>query len=220
MIKAVIFDMDGVIVDSEPTYMDVDMLIFKELNINMSKEEKKTYIGKNSFDMWTEICDKYCLKKKFIVKELIEYQRKMYLTNLKSFEKLSIMNGVIDWMKYFSNNDIKMAIASSSPKEIIEFVIDRFKLEDYIETYVDGDSVRKGKPDPEIFLKAVDRLGMKLEECVVIEDSCNGVRAAKSAGIKCIGFKSESSERQDLSMADFIISSYSNESLDKVINLL
>ncbi|WP_432408108.1 HAD family hydrolase [Wukongibacter sp. M2B1] len=220
MIKAVIFDMDGVIVDSEPTYMDIDMLIFKELNIDIDKEEKKTFIGKNSFDMWTEICDKYGLENKYTVKELIKYQRKMYLENLKSSEKLNIMNGVIAWMKYFSDNDIKMVIASSSPKEIIEFVIERFELGDHIEAYVDGDSVRKGKPDPEIFLKAVDELGLKSEECIVIEDSCNGVRAAKAAGIKCIGFKNESSYNQDLSAADFIIASYNDESLDKVINLL
>ncbi|MCT4565831.1 MAG: HAD family phosphatase [Maledivibacter sp.] len=219
MMKAVIFDMDGVIIDSEPIYTEADKKIFEKLSIDMSKEEIESYVGKNSYDMWTEVYEKYGLQGKFSINELVKYQRKMFLEHLNNSEKLSTISGVIDWMQYFKDNGIKMAIASSSSKEIVSFVIDKFKLREYIEIYVDGDSVKKGKPNPDIFLKAASELGIEPNECIVIEDSYNGVRAAKSAGMKCLGFKNLNSGDQDLSLGDNIIHSYSKKNLNKVINL-
>lgn len=219
MIKAVIFDMDGVIIDSEPIYSEVDKKMFKELNININQGEIESYIGKNSFDMWTEISDKYSLKNSFTIQELIDNQRKLFVDALGNSKKLSTIDGVIDWMKHFKNNDVRMIIASSSPGDIINFVIERFQLKDFVEGYIDGDSVKKGKPNPEIFLRAAQKLNVKLEECIVIEDSHNGVKAAKSAGMKCLGFRNKNSGNQDISMADYIFSSYSRENLNRIMNL-
>lgn len=213
--KLIIFDMDGVIVDSEHIYSAIDEEIYKRFNICLSQEKKDSFIGKNSLDIWTEIYNDHSLHNKISLEDLIILQRKMYINSLND---LLMVEGVRDWMKYFKKNNIKMIIASSSPKEIITFVIKKFKLDEYIGGFVHGDEVTIGKPNPEIFIKAASIFNEKPKDCLVIEDSSNGVKAAKAADMKCIGYKNINSGKQDLSKADYICSVFNLESLSEILN--
>ncbi|WDV47172.1 HAD family phosphatase [Clostridiaceae bacterium M8S5] len=214
--KLVIFDMDGVIIDSEHIYSKLDEEIYKELGINVEKAQRESFVGKTSLDVWSDLHKRHSLHDRITVNELILKQRKKYLEGLEK-NGVKMVDGILDWMKYFKDNDITMIIASSSPESVISYVIDKFGLDKYIDGFINGDEVENGKPDPEIFLRAADKFGCGYEECLVIEDSSNGVKAAKMAGMKCIGYKNVNSGNQDLSSADYIFSEFNSENLAKII---
>jgi beta-phosphoglucomutase-like phosphatase (HAD superfamily) len=99
---------------------------------------------------------------------------------------------------------------------VVEYIYQHFGLEKYMEGYVDGNSIENGKPAPDIFLKAAEKLGVKPEECLVIEDSEHGVNGAHQAGAKVVAFNRAQDESQDFSNADLIIEDYSAESLSEI----
>jgi len=207
MIKAVLFDMDGVLIDSELMRLEQLQGIFKSMDIVMSNEEYIKFIGTSSIHMWGAIKDKYKLN--FSLEELINKDRGEYFNYLSSPEtKITPIKGIPEFLKYLLKNNIKMAVASSSPIDVIELIIQSFNFKKYFLALVTGDYVKSSKPEPDIFLYAAEKLGVLPAECVVIEDSSNGVKAAKKAGMKCIGFRNLNSGNQDLSKANIIIDSF------------
>ncbi|RQD74650.1 MAG: HAD family phosphatase [Halanaerobium sp. MSAO_Bac5] len=219
MIKAVIFDMDGVIVNSEAIYEQADKEIFQHYGINLSDEELQNYIGVNLLDIWTDLLSKYQLKDEYSdyeVEDFIEEHVHSHYEVLSESDELNLMPGIKDWFEYFKANNYKMIIASSSYAPIIELIYQKFGLDKYMEGYVDGNSVEKGKPEPEIFLKAAEKLQLKAEECLVIEDSEHGITAANKAGMKSIGFARNTDYNQDLSSADILIKEFNQQNLAKL----
>lgn len=219
MIKAVIFDMDGVIVNSEAIYEQADKEIFQHYGINLSDEELQNYIGVNLLDIWTDLLSKYQLKDEYSdyeVEDFIEEHVHSHYEVLSESDELNLMPGIKDWFEYFKANNYKMIIASSSYAPIIELIYQKFGLDKYMEGYVDGNSVEKGKPEPEIFLKAAEKLQLKAEECLVIEDSEHGITAANKAGMKSIGFARNTDYNQDLSSADILINEFNQQNLAKL----
>ena len=105
-----------------------------------------------------------------------------------------------------------MAVASSSPEIYINQVIDMLGVKEYFQVLCSGENVKNPKPAPDVFLKAAKELGVSPDECLVIEDSTNGCRAAKAAGMVCLGYYNPDSGDQDLSIADGVIADY--EKLD------
>lgn len=207
MLKAVIFDMDGVIIDSEPTHMKLENETYKKLGIEVTGDEHLSFVGSTSHYMWETLKNKYKLTQ--TLEELIEYERTKYFKYLNSDEcEITLIEGVKELIEDLHENGVKLAIASSSPLNVIEAVAKRFQIEKYFEVFVTGDYVKKSKPEPDIFLYASKKLGVSPENCVVIEDSHNGVLAAKNAGIKCVGINSDVEGRQDISMADLVINSF------------
>lgn len=202
--KAVIFDMDGVIIDSEPIHFEVDIQTMKDFGCSISKEELNKYVGTTNEYMFTDIKNKYKLDKS--VEEIINYRCE--LAKRKVIESdLAPIEGIIDLLKNLKEKNIIAAIASSSPRDFIEVVVSKFELEDYFSCILSGEEVENGKPAPDIYVETAKKLGIVPEECIVIEDSKNGVMAAKEAGMKCIGFKNINSGEQDLSKADYIVNS-------------
>lgn len=202
--KAVIFDMDGVIIDSEPIHFEVDIETMKDFGCSISKEELNKYVGTTNEYMFNDIKNKYKLDKP--VEEIINY--KCELVKRKVIESdLAPIEGIIDLLINLKAKNIPAAIASSSPRDFIEVVVSKFQLEDYFSYILSGEEVENGKPAPDIYVETAKKLGIAPEECIVIEDSKNGVLAAKEAGMKCIGFKNINSGEQDLSMADYIVNS-------------
>ena len=106
--------------------------------------------------------------------------------------------------------EMQTAVASSTTKPIIEVILKKLKLYDLFNIIISGDEVENGKPAPDIFLQAAARLSVKPLECVVVEDSYNGVKAAKSAGMYCLGYHNPNSGCQNISDADKIINSFAN----------
>lgn len=207
MIKAVIFDMDGVIIDSEPFHYKVfKEYIRSKFDLTISDEEYSTFIGTTNQYIFATLQEKY----KFlgdIATFIQEYEEKC-LHYLLSTTTERPIKGVDVLVKNIHQNKIKLALASSSPKKVIDIVLDMFKLEQFFDVKVSGQEVANSKPAPDIFLRAAELLELFPEDCLVFEDSRNGVAAAKAAGMKCIGYYNPNSGNQDLSRADHIIESF------------
>lgn len=209
MLKGVIFDMDGVIVDSEPIHRKVANDLFKDLRISVPDKLLDSFVGVSPNQMWTKLKNKYKLQQS--IKELTRMQRDKY-NNYFSYlllqERIKAMPGVIRLIEDLSENNVKLSIASSSSIKIINLVLDALKMRKFFPVIISGDEVNSGKPAPDIFIYASKCMGICLKDCIVIEDSKNGIEAAKSAKIKCIGFKNPDSGNQDLSCADLVIDNF------------
>ncbi|MGH4051964.1 MAG: HAD family hydrolase [Clostridium sp.] len=218
MLKAVIFDMDGVIIDSEPTHMKLENETYKKLGIEVTEDEHHSFVGSTSHYMWESLKNKYNLNQ--TLDELIGYDRSKYFKYLNSDEcEITLIYGVKELIKDFHENGIKLAVASSSPLNVIMTIVKKFQIEEYIEVFVTGDYVKRSKPEPDIFLFALKKLGVSPDNCIVIEDSHNGVLAAKKAGMKCVGINSDAAGNQDISMADLVINSFKEVSYMKLRNI-
>ena len=202
--KAVIFDMDGVIIDSEPIHLKVDIETMKALGCNISIEELEKYVGATNEYMFEDIKKNYNISKS--IDEIINY--KVEITKQKIIQSdLEPIEGIRELLSELKNKNIPTAIASSSPRSFIDVVVSKFKLQDYFRFIVSGEEVANGKPEPDVYIETAKKLGMLPRDCTVIEDSKNGVLAAKAAGMKCIGFQNANSGNQDLSKADTIVKS-------------
>ena len=207
MLKAVIFDMDGVIIDSEPTHLKLEIESYKKLGIEVTEDEHHSFVGSTSRFMWEVLKNKFKLNQ--TLEELIENERGIYFKYLNSNEcDINLIDGVKELIENLHDNGVKLAIASSSPLNVIEVIANKFQIGKYFEVFVTGDYVKRSKPEPDIFLFAAEKMGVSPENCIVIEDSNNGVRAAKKAGMKCVGINSDAEGRQDISTADIVINSF------------
>jgi beta-phosphoglucomutase len=205
-VDAVIFDMDGVLVDTEPIHMMVEQSIFKELGIQVGMLYHQTFIGRSSKEMWADIINNYGLKTS--VQELVIRKRELYMQELESMSELPVMPGVKLLLESLQINNKKLALASSSAMPNIRYIISRTGLEAFFQVVVSGDDLPRSKPDPAIFLQAADFLDAHPSSCIVIEDASAGVQAARSAGMKCVGLLGNGHYKQDISGADLIISQY------------
>jgi HAD superfamily hydrolase (TIGR01509 family) len=221
VIKGVIFDMDGVIIDSEPMHYKVFMRYSTEvLGLDIRTEEYNTFIGTTNTHIFTFLKEKYCLKQ--AVADMVEdYEQKIEEFLLSAKEEIVPIAGVDVLAGKLYNEKLKLAVASSSAQRRIDIVVDMFDLDQYFSVKISGEGIRHSKPAPDIFLLAAKTLGIFPAECVVIEDSTNGVKAAKAAGMKCIGYNNPSSVNQDISPADLIIDSFAelNNNMDLIRKL-
>lgn len=199
-----IFDMDGVIVNTEPLYkkMNIDFLL--QHNALISDEEYNQFIGISATTMWNYLREKYHLP--FTTLELITIEKQAKFDVLDKSE-LKPIDGIIDLLDMLKSKNYSIAIASSSMRKNIELIISKTYLNKYFDHIVSGEDVQNGKPSPDIFLKAMNHFNEAPENCIVLEDSKNGVLAANAANMFCIGFQNNNSGNQDLSNADLIIHS-------------
>ena len=207
MIKAVIFDMDGVIVDSEPLHYKVFMEHTKsKWGLSISDEEYNTFIGTTNHHIYSTLKQKYGIEGdlELLVKA---YEKKCLDFVLSSKTEHPIL-GVDILVKNLYKNKIKLGLASSSPKKSINAILELFDLDQFFDVKVSGQEVEHSKPAPDIFLRVAELLNISPQECLVFEDSRNGVTAAKAAGMHCIAYYNPNSGNQDLSRADRIIESF------------
>jgi len=207
MIKAVIFDMDGVIIDSEPFHYKVFMKYTRsKFGLTISDEEYNGFIGTTNHSIYSILKEKYNIEGD-LTTLIAEYEEKC-LEFLLSATNERPIHGVDVLVKNLHQNKIKLAVASSSPKKVINIVLDMFDMNKFFDVKVSGQEVANSKPAPDIFLRAAELLNICPAECLVFEDSRNGVVAAKAAGMKCIAFYNPNSGQQDLSRADNMIESF------------
>jgi beta-phosphoglucomutase len=205
-IKTVLFDMDGVIVDTEPVHKFAYEQLFEELNIEVSDTMYASFTGNSTRNVFQKLKVSFNLKEE--IEDLILRKRHLFNEAFDTKPDLELIEGVFDLIQSFYKQGFELIVASSASHSTINRVFKRFELDRYFSHKVSGEDFPKSKPDPAIFLHAASLSINPKEQCMVIEDSTNGVIAAKSAGIYCIGYKSLNSKHQDLSMADKIISHF------------
>ena len=197
---AVIFDMDGVLVDSEPLYMAVERQSFARYGVALDEQEQARFVGTSQQQMWREIKVLYGIE--VAISQLIAEHQQRVLSVLGQ-SSLQAMPGVMRLLDELDKLGIPYALASSSPRLLVSCVLERIGLAGRFCHMVCGDEVRLSKPDPHIFLLAAQGLGVAPARCLVIEDSGHGVTAAKAAGMQCIGLMNPNSGSQSLEGADW-----------------
>lgn len=217
MIKTVIFDMDGVIVDTEPVHHYAYNQHFKQLNITVSPEMYASFTGNSTKNIFEKLKLQFDLKDD--VQTLVETKRNLFNDAFDNKEDLYLLAGVEELIKDLYHNGMQLVLASSSATVTINRIFNRFGLHQYFTHIVSGEDFPKSKPHPAIFQHAAFLSQTPVENCIVIEDSTNGIKAAKAAGIYCIGYDSFHSKLQDYSLADKVISEFSELSFDVIKNI-
>jgi beta-phosphoglucomutase family hydrolase len=197
-IRALIFDMDGVIVDSEPLHLIAYQQILARFEIPYTAQDNREFLGKKDIIIADVLINRHGLphtphsfveSKENILFDLIKNQ------GLERPGLRHILDTAIELK-------LPMAVASSATMPTIQLVVDTLKIRHYFKTLTSGDEVAHGKPAPDVFLLAAQRLGVEPSACLVIEDTLNGVLAAKAAGMQCVAIPCETTMHQDHSLAD------------------
>lgn len=203
MINAVIFDMDGVMIDSEPLWEKTERILLARRSIDYSPDYRDKIVGLNQRDSGRLLVDTFDLDE--TVEDIIN-ERISILTSIYE-EELELIPALVPLLEQLAREGYRLAVASSSPLRVVTFVLDMFSLHNHFLTVVSGDSVGNGKPHPDIYLHTADMLGVVPAECVAIEDSINGLRSAKGAGMYCIAIPDKRLTPEQFKSADVILDS-------------
>ena len=201
MYKGIIFDIDGVLVNSEKFYMERRMDFFKSINIKPGSSDINDFVGSNATKIWELLVPEDSQKR--------ERLKKIYLTEYEQ-------NNPIDFEKYANedlkfvikslyDSNIKVSIASAGSVKNIEKFINDTGVKKYLDFYLSGEELKENKPDPEIYIKASDKMNIKRESLLVVEDSVLGIKSAKRAGLKVVALKPQDNYSVDQSEADLKI---------------
>ena len=189
--KAVIFDMDGVLIDSQPYHYIADMETLKKFGVDMFNIEASS-------------------------EEMTEVRENMIL-DIIGKEDITPVRGIPELLKSIKDSGLKTAVASSSGYNLINMILERTGIDKYFDSVTSGEDAEHGKPAPDVFLLAARRLDVDPKDCIVIDASGLGGRAAKAAGMKALGYINPTSGKQDLSPADMIIDDFSKININSII---
>ena len=191
--RAVLFDMDGVVIDNLPYHVDAWLLYCERHGIHLTREIfYKDLNGLNSKDTF-----EWLLKREITIEEIIEMEEEkeeIYRGFYKPF--LSPAPGLMDFLALLKANGIKTALGTSAGPGNIDFILDGLGIRAEFDAVIGGAEVTKGKPDPEIYLRAAGLVHVSPEDCWVIEDSLQGIEAGLSAGMKVVGMTTSHSSQE------------------------
>ncbi|MDQ1769871.1 hexitol phosphatase HxpB [Labilibaculum sp. A4] len=183
MIKAVIFDMDGLLINSEPFWQESETKVFSSLGLDVNNKMFEQFMGKR-IDEVVEVMYKMTpwnhVSKEKVTEDIVENVIRLVL------EKGACLDGVNKTLENLQQASFKIGLASSSKMKIISAVLEKLQLQDYFEVIHSAEFEKYGKPHPQVFITTAELLGIHPSECLVFEDSLNGVISALAAGMKCI----------------------------------
>ena len=214
MIKACILDMDGVIVDTEPIQLEAFQLFLNNYQIHVSEDFLQSLVGYSTRDNMVDIKQKFFQNRPFDVTSAIKKRSDIYLSMVAK-QKLDPLPGVIELISFCQQNNIKLAVASSSDRQQVDTVMNRLvnNYRTVFDAVVTGDDVENKKPAADIYLRVVGQLRLPPELCLAFEDSRAGVESARAAGVKCFAIRNRYAEEKYLQQADRVINSI-QEALD------
>jgi HAD superfamily hydrolase (TIGR01509 family) len=202
-IDAVIFDMDGVLLDSEPLHLDAINSVLATEGQHLSHEQNEAYLGTTLLHTWRDMHARFGLRRD------LEHYLAIYdaevLRRLR--QPLRPNPGVPELIALLRARDLRMAVASSSQRTWIDATLASLGLADALGIVVSGDAVAHGKPAPDIFLRAAELVGVAPDRCLAIEDAPNGVLAAQRAGMRVVAVRTHFTRRLDLGTPDYTVDS-------------
>lgn len=215
--KVIIFDMDGLLIDSMQYWIDTDEEWFSSIGQKITPEIIRLLSGRTVRENieW--------MKREFQLTESVDelFQKRIRMTDDIYFQKTQPMPGADLLVRSIAASSLSQAIASGSSEDRIQTVIKRFAWETYFDSYLSAEEVgnSRGKPEPDVFLKAAEKLNIDPAACVVFEDAENGVVAAKRAGMACVAVPDERWSAGDFSTADLIAESLEDARIQEYVNI-
>lgn len=183
MIKAIIFDMDGLMIDSERVTFECYQERLKDMNLAMDEEFYKTLLGKPIKGIYQRFYDVY--GNDFPIENVIQDVHQLMAERFET-EGVPVKKGLVKLLHYLKDNNYKTIVATSSNRDRVDKILAQAKITEFFDDSICGDEVTKGKPNPEVFLKSCQKLGVNVDEAIVLEDSEAGIQASYDANIKVI----------------------------------
>ena len=191
MIKGIIFDMDGTIVDSLPYHYEAWKIFFNQNKVENFSEKLNEYKGGGTLDLMRTVYGNQYSKKE--LKKMSEDKEKIFRKIYKG--EIKQILGFKKFLGELKSKDIMIGLASNAIRKNVSMIINELEIYDYFDSIICGDEVINGKPNPEMFNETIDRFNINKDECLIFEDSLEGVLAAKNSGVKVIGITSSSSNK-------------------------
>ena len=202
---AIIFDMDGVLIDSQPLHYEIDMRVIKACGYPAELSTVTPYTGISNPDRWPKYKD--TLKLSPQTEELIKMSEEA-MRDIFANADITAITGIQKLLQNLKAMEIPTGVASSSSHELIQMVLTRAEIGQYFDVIISGEEVEFGKPNPDIYLKAANKIGLSPEKCIAIEDAPAGILAAKNAGLTCIAYKNPNTYGQVFTHADYVVEKY------------
>jgi putative hydrolase of the HAD superfamily len=215
MIKAIVFDFDGLIVDTETIWYEAYKHVLKGYEIDLPLSEFGKVIGTNNGQLFRYI---ESLSDGKIQEEIIEAAAHEHYYSLMTEPELR--EGVLDYLEAAKKAGLKIGLASSSRRAWVVGYLKQFKIDHFFETIQTKDDVKNTKPDPELYLRATEALGVKPEEALAFEDSLNGLRAARAAGLHCVIVPNPVTSHSPFTDFSHRLSSMGEITFEEVLNLV
>lgn len=181
-IKLVIFDMDGLMVDTESICIKAWDRVFNRYNIKVTKDFYFEIIGSSAKVLEEKIKEKNILKDNLIFEDILNAQRQE-AANIVETEGIEKKKGIDELLEYLEKKGIKKAVASSSFRKKVDNFLDKVELKNKFDYIIAGDEVKNSKPAPDLYLDVIKKFGISNKNIMILEDSKNGLTAAKNAGI-------------------------------------
>ena len=208
---SVIFDMDGVLIDSQPLHYEIDLAVLARCGYAADLATVTPHTGTSNPDRWPKYKAQLNLAPE--ADQLIRWQVEICMEMFRQAD-LTAIDGIPELLLWLKAQGVKTAVASSSAHELIALVLDKLRIAEFFDVLVSGEDVSAGKPAPDVFLFAAERLSQSPDKCLVIEDSLNGIQAAKNAAMRCIMYRGGAElpldifRNQGVTPPDYIIDNY------------
>lgn len=209
MIKAVIFDLDGVILDTERLNVSFKLELSKKLGYILTRNDIVNSLGlgkKEAIEYFYKLVNNY-----WLYEQMSKYRKERTMEFIKKNNSLPLRPYVLETLNFLKSHNIKVALATSSTKQLLDNYFAYTNLYPYFDVVITNDMVEKGKPNPDIFLKASQELAINVEDIIVVEDSINGLKAAKAGRFKTVFIEDQWSMTKDkIVYADYVLSNMEN----------